>query len=49
MIRFGSDNFSATLEWSQYNNRETYSFAIIPEPLHTGRNTTTSVQAGIAL
>ena len=44
VVYFGSDNFSATLEWSQYNDRETYSFAIIPAPLHTGRNTTTSVQ-----
>ena len=44
MIYFGGDNFSATLEWSQYNNHETYSVTIVPEPLHTGCNTTTSVR-----
>ena len=39
VIYFGSNNFSATLEWSQYNDHETYSAAIAPEPLHTVRNT----------
>ena len=44
MVYFESDNFSATLEWPQNNDRETYSIAILPEPLHTGRNMNTSVR-----
>ena len=43
VVYFGGNNFLATLEWSQYNDRETYSTAIVPEPLHIGHNTTTNV------
>ena len=44
MIYFESYNFSVTLEWSQDNDRETYSIAVVPEPFHIGRNTNTSIQ-----
>jgi uncharacterized protein YeaC (DUF1315 family) len=44
MIYFGSDNLTVILEWSQHHDRETYSIAIVPEPLHIGHNTNTSVQ-----
>ena len=37
------NNFTVTLKWLQYNH-ETYSIAIVPEPLHTGIITNTSVQ-----
>ena len=43
MIDFGRDNFTVTLEWPQCNH-ETYSIAVVPEPLHATIITNTSVQ-----
>jgi hypothetical protein len=43
MIRFGTDNFTVTLEWSQFSG-ETYSVASVPESVHVRFTTNTSVQ-----
>ena len=43
MIHFGNDNFTVTLEWSQFSG-ETYSVATVPEAVHTSFIGSTSVQ-----
>ena len=43
MIQFGNDNFTVTLEWSQFSG-ETYSITTTPEAEHTRFTTNTSVQ-----
>ena len=43
VILFGNDNFTVTLEWSQFGG-ETYSVATVPEAVHTSFTRSTSVQ-----
>jgi hypothetical protein len=43
MIHFGADNFTVTLEWSQFSG-ETYSVATVPESVHLISTMSTSVQ-----
>ena len=43
MTKFGNDNITVTLEWSQFSG-ETYSVATIPEPVHMSFIISTSVQ-----
>jgi hypothetical protein len=40
---FGNDNFTVTLEWSQFSS-ETYSVATVPESEHVSFTMITSVQ-----
>jgi hypothetical protein len=43
MTYFGADNFTVTLEWSQFSG-ETYSVATVPESEHISFTMSTSVQ-----
>ena len=43
MTKFGNDNITVTLEWSQFSG-ETYSVATIPEPVNTSFIMSNSVQ-----
>ena len=43
MIHFENNNFTVILEWSQFIG-ETYSVAVVPEPVHTNFTTSSSVQ-----
>ena len=43
MIYFGNDNFTVTLEWSQFSG-ERYIVATVPEAVHTSFTMSTSVQ-----
>jgi hypothetical protein len=43
MTHFGADNFTVTLEWSQFSG-ETYSIATVPEPVYMSFTRSTSVQ-----
>ena len=43
MTKFGNDNITVTLEWSQFSG-ETYSVATVPEPVHMSFIMSNSVQ-----
>ena len=43
MIHLGMDNFTVTLEWSQFSG-ETYAVTAIPEPVHTSFIMSNNVQ-----
>jgi hypothetical protein len=43
MTHFGADNFTVTLEWSQFSG-ETYSVTTVPEPVNMSFTMSTNVQ-----
>ena len=43
MIKFGNDNITVTLEWSQFSG-EIYTVATVPEPVHMSFIMSTRVQ-----
>ena len=43
MTHLGTDNFTVTLQWSQFSG-EAYTVATVPEPVHMSFIVSTSVQ-----